>query len=221
MEAFLAEAARTFGFSYAIQSIPDLAAELDAAGDAFACARLTPAERARFATLRVPKRRAEWLAGRLAAKAAFARHAAAGTAPAEVSILSRPSRAPFIVEAPGLRLSISHCQDYAVAVVAAFDIGVDVERTEARPAVLARAILCPDEERLLEHVCGCPAEVDAMVTRFWSRKEAVAKFLHLGGSLDFRCINTAGDLACLPGLAQAGVRLLSAPYDGYWISLAL
>lgn len=224
MEAFLAAAARSHGFSYAIQPIAALAAQLEAAGEAFASTLLTPAEQAHFGTLHVPKRRAEWLAGRLAAKAAYARHGAAalaGPAPAEVSILSRPSRAPFIAEAPGLRLSISHCQDYAVAVVATFDIGVDLERTEARPPALARAILCPDEQKLVDNACSCPAEVDELVTCFWSRKEAVAKFLHLGGSLDFRCINTAGDQACLAGLAQAEIRLLSASYDGYWISLAL
>lgn len=246
LEAFLAANARNFGFGYGVQSTAEVASRLETEGHNLAERVLTPAEFDVFARLWVPKRRVEWLAGRLAAKAAFAHHrqlvAPDGqTLPTvgvpALSVLNRPSRAPFIQGHPELYVSISHAGEHAVAVIASFPIGVDIEAIEPRPALFADFYLCQQERDGLQvpnpsstpgpmqaHEAGpaAQAEVDAQITRLWSRKEAVAKLLQVGGAIPFKGIDVSGDVATVIGDdSAANVRLVSGRYDGYWLSLAM
>ena len=74
MQPFLEANAGRFGFRYGIQETAEVASHLDAQGAAYAALLLSGAENDLFHTLRVDKRRIEWLAGRMAAKAAFAQY---------------------------------------------------------------------------------------------------------------------------------------------------
>ena len=239
LQAFLREQAQKLGFGYALLEIDEVASRLNRHGEAYAGRVLTQAESLLWARFRVPKRRIEWLAGRLAAKAAFAQYAAAfleGQGPSEVSVLSYPSRAPYVAEHPELCLSISHSNAYAVAVIAAFQIGVDLEQIESRPAAFADTFFCPNELALLHergasrptptapHPCGrrtVSAEIDAWITCLWSRKEAVSKFLQVGGTLDFRRVDVSQDRVWVEGASQEQIFLVSHQGDGYCLSLAL
>lgn len=234
MRDFLEKNAREFEFSYGIQQTASVAARLDAEGDAYAAARLTEAEAALFLSLRVQKRKIEWLAGRMAAKTAFAQYkqveskrAPASLLPGiptrtgQVSILNRPNRAPFLEGYPELRISISHSHEYAVAAVAAYDIGIDIERNEPRPRALASYFFCEEERRLLEEHSLLPDPRDGLITKLWSRKEALSKYLQWGGRMVFSQVNSLPDHVCLEGASNAGIRLVSGERGGYWISLAL
>lgn len=224
MEAFLKQSAQAFGFFYSLQSTSEVAARLDVEGDALAALVLTDPELATFARLPTRKRRHEWLSGRMAAKRAFAQARAACDPPLpfeEAVVLNGRRGAPAILGYPNLVVSISHSSDYALAVVAPCDIGVDIERIEPRPLALAHYFCSRDELDLLERECAWPADRDAAIARFWTRKEAVSKFLRLGGRLDFKRINTVGDYVRVNGVSEGMVRLISQTRRGYCVSLAL
>lgn len=224
MREFLNQNARAFGFFYGLQSTSELAAHLDVQGDGLAAFVLSDDEYAVFAQLPLTKRRNEWLSGRMAAKRAFAQCSAAlETAPtlAEIVVLNGQSRAPFILGYPHLTLSISHSSEYAVAVIAPFSIGVDIEKIEHRPVSLMDYFFCRDEQHFIERECQVPEERDATITHLWSRKEAVAKFLRMGGALDFKRTNVLNDHVCVRGVSDARIRLVSGIRSGYSISLAL
>jgi 4'-phosphopantetheinyl transferase EntD len=223
MIVFLQRQAQAYRFHYAIQRIDAVSAALDSDGDRFASI-LSEAERNLFARPTVYKRKVEWLAGRLAAKRAFASYHAVLDWAAEarhISVLNDVARAPFFAECPELTLSLSHSHDYAVAVVAERAIGIDIEKIERRPTALARYFCCAEEQHFLEEEGLQGSQWDVHVTLLWCRKEAVAKCLRLGGKLAFAHINTLDDALSLPDLCPQTIRLSSAQGEGYAMALAL
>jgi phosphopantetheinyl transferase len=156
---------------------------------------LAPAERATFARLTVPKRRREWLAGRIAAKELVRRrHGLIGDhALGRIEIAARttgPSKGkPFyrIGGAPGrFDLSISHSGDCAIAALASAPderIGIDVEHIAARDASFEVLALSDRERASLAALDG---EARAIaVTERWVLKEALSKALGAGLRLRF------------------------------------
>ncbi len=115
-----------------------------------------------------PRRRREFLAGRLAARRAFR---AVG---AECGEIPRAGRAP--VFPPGSRASISHSAGLAVAVVSgerrAGPVGCDLE-LRPLPAAAARLVLDPTETAWT-HAAG-EAEAAARLLVLFSAKEAAWK----------------------------------------------
>ncbi len=236
MDEFLSTSARQFGFTYGLQATAEVAARLEAEGDSYTAAVLTPAEYALYAPLTVWRRRVEWLAGRLAARCALAGYWTASGRPSgrahqdasSVSILSHPNQAPLIQEHPELHLSISHSHAYAVAVVALFEIGVDIEKVEPRPPALASYFFTPEERGWLGQGDPSPKQAAARITRLWSRKEALTKYLQLGRALAFNQINVLPDQVCLAERKLAPIHLVSGfqsdsdpESDGYCISIAI
>jgi len=177
---------------------------------------LTSAERQRFQGLRLPKRREEWLAGRLTAKLVVAR-ALEATYPGRWSlpaleISSEPSRRPFARLAPEagavagfgageplpVSVSISHIDGWvlcAAMIVTPKDgggqaLGVDLGTVEERSAAFLRDFFTEEEQRYVE---DAPAAVRGpRANQVWCAKEAVLKALGLGLTVDTR------DLCCLP-----------------------
>lgn len=226
MQAFLAQQSARFGFAFGVQEIAEVETRLDAGADPVAIAQLTEAEAALAAGLRIRKRQVEWLAGRMAAKAAFRMRNSNQVNQVDlrppflepISVLRRSSGAPYLAEHPALHVSISHSHAYAVAVVAGFAIGLDIEKSEPRPEALLVRFFCPEERQLIEQTGRQLGQRDTLITQLWSRKEAVAKYLGLGGRLDFQQINTASDQVKTP---SGALRLVSGVCDGYCMSLAL
>ena len=244
MIAFLQQQAQRFGFQYAVQRIDTVGDALRAQGDRYAAAILSAEEQQRFSRPVVHKRKLEWLAGRIAAKRALADYAGIMDWPQAArhfSVLNDGAGAPFIGEYPELTLSLSHSHDYAVAVIAHGAIGIDIEKVEPRPMALAHYFCCAQERDFIEqegdpqkgdpqeggpqegdHWKGGPLDRrDVDLTLLWCRKEAVAKYLRLGGRLAFAQLNVLDDDLSLPDLCARSIRLLSAERDGYAIALAL
>ncbi|WP_417626659.1 4'-phosphopantetheinyl transferase family protein [Pararhodobacter aggregans] len=82
----------------------------------------------------VPARRAEFSAGRAAARMALGR---------EVALPMGPDRAP--VWPPGVRGSITHAGGWALAVVGPGLTGIDLERDEDLPEEVRETVLLPGE----------------------------------------------------------------------------
>lgn len=129
-----------------------------------------------------PLRRAEWLAGRRAAKALL--HAALGLGPEQVEIL------PFESGAPGLYvdgvlterwvLSLSHTRRWVVAAVAEGRVGIDACDDADGPRLprIGERVFSPGEAE------GCGAHrSSAHQAAVWALKEAGLK-LRIGGVFD-------------------------------------
>ncbi|WP_432184018.1 4'-phosphopantetheinyl transferase family protein [Streptomyces tendae] len=149
---------------------------------------LTSAETERAATLRAPRRRVEWLAGRLALKHAVSahgrRHWGLAREPRTVEVGAvtgglqggRP-----VVDAP-VEVGLTHSGDFAVAVCGPHAVGVDLEHDRPMPPTLARVLdeecdpraPTPDARRL----AAMPA------TLRWTCKEAVLKYYGFGLRID-------------------------------------
>lgn len=223
LAGFLRKSAHRHGFSAAVQETAHVAARLRAGDHFFARSIMTEEEWPLYARLRGDKRRIEWLSGRLAARRAVLQHTGAGgdCGVADVpSVLGGADRPPYIGGHPGLHVSISHSHGYAVAVVAGYAIGVDIEKIERRPRSLAD-YFCSEEECALLGAGPPGAEDDELITRLWSRKEALAKFLGLGGELVFRDLNVTRDRVHIPGRSPAWARLVSGVTGAYCVALAL
>jgi phosphopantetheine--protein transferase-like protein len=126
------------------------------------------------------KRRADRIAGRIAAKKALS--ALTGAPPSEISIEQGKSGEPlaWIRGQPGPALSITHSEGEAVALaVARGRVGVDMETVVARHPAFAREWFRPEE------IARLGEGADAL-TLAWSVKEAVLKALGTGMALNPR-----------------------------------
>ena len=148
---------------------------------------LSPAESARLAGLRFPKRRSEVRLARWAAKQAVARALDlgddAGTL-ARVEIRAARTGAPvaFVGEEPApLAVSMTDRADWAVCVVApaGLAVGCDLELVEPRSDLFVRDWFTPGEQRL---VAGADSgdERHLIANLVWSAKESALKVLQTG-----------------------------------------
>lgn len=145
---------------------------------------LGPGEQERFAGLVVPKRRRDWLAGRLAAKLALTRLLGHET-PRDLDVLPAESGAPVVhrLTRPlhDVGVSLVHSHDLAGALAWRGDgapLGLDLERVEPlADGVLSLALTAPE----LAYVHRRPGPVrDVRALRLWTAKEAVLKSRRVG-----------------------------------------
>lgn len=184
---------------------------------------LSAREKTFLETLKLPKRRTEWLGGRFALKQLIL--------PGEGEDLSRVEVLPQAGGKPQLWLdkavcpaafSITHSHGWAGAAVSWEErfLGIDLEKVEHRISAWADDFFHPQERT---------ADDDAFLTALWTKKEAVSKLLGTGLSLnsfDLRCL---GNKVEFYGGAQAAYRLLGEPEivlqtwpepDGFMLSVA-
>jgi acyl transferase domain-containing protein/phosphopantetheinyl transferase len=156
----------------------------------------------------LPRAQRPWLAGRMAAKDAV-RHLLwrGGTGelfPVELSIDNDATGRP-LVRTPGgedVRISLAHKDNLGVAHAAiGHDVGVDIERIEARDEAFASTAFSAAERALI----GPGDDAAEWMTRLWAAKEAAGK--RLGTGLD-------GNPRKLPVTDRTGARLLCA---GIWV----
>jgi phosphopantetheinyl transferase len=85
----------------------------------------------------------------------------------------------------GIRFSISHCGDYAAAIVSTkYRVGIDVEAVTHKIQRVKERFLSPNELGLLQEE-KLLSESDKLHTLFWSAKEAIYKW-HGNGPLSFK-----------------------------------
>lgn len=185
--------------------------EGDEAAAADAHPWLTPAETRYVRSLATGRRRAAWLAGRLAAKTAIRRLGMECLPIDRIEVLPTASGAPVVsggLDASGDRIgvSISHTRGLAAAV--AFDarrsgaLGVDVEVCDQRldPGLIAFAFDL-DEANAITAPAD-PLERHLRVLRFWTAKEAALKAVHRGLRLPFAAVRLEWTAAATPTRAS-------------------
>ncbi|WP_410210569.1 beta-ketoacyl synthase N-terminal-like domain-containing protein [Aquirhabdus sp.] len=156
-----------------------------------------------------PRKRRQWLSGRVAAKDAVLawvrERGASSVYPQEIVIVNDEQGAPHVhanvtksVHDHGddhLHISISHKDHLAAAIVGIEPVGIDIERVEPRDADFIAMVFSNQEQALLMQTAELP---EVSYTRGWVAKEVVAKAAGtgLGGHLrDY--IVTARDGDCL------------------------
>ena len=170
------------------------AGALDAGGGAgwesLALLALDPSEQAAWRAIGGPKRRGEWLLGRIAAKDAVRMHLLLTRGlridPREIPIVAdgwgRPAPGGEALATHGVALSVSlsHTDGIAMALAAEppCGAGIDVERRGRRRGDYAEAAFTPAEIALID--AEGPARRAERGLRLWCSKEAVAKALGRG-----------------------------------------
>jgi len=184
----------------------------------------------------VPKRRADWLIGRIAAKSVVAA-ALANVIPGDWPLRAielpsgssgmpyariAPESGPVAGFAPGERLpisvTISHAEGHALCAATWSEpvddgsrrtLGIDLGLVEPRSRELVATFFTEDEQRFVRD--APPWERDLRANLIWCAKEAVLKALGLGLTVD------TFDLSCRPeaGLADPAEWPL-APADDAW-----
>lgn len=142
-------------------------------------------ESAYAGSLRVPKRRFEWLAGRLAVKHAVReyrrRHTGADVGTREVRVRKVGSglrAGKPLVDGPG-EIGLSHSADFAIAACGPRGVGIDLELSREMAPMLT--------ELLATDVDGGTDGLAAMPTSLrWACKEAVLKYFGFGLRVDTR-----------------------------------
>ena len=144
-------------------------------------------EQAFFQTLKLPKRRTEWLGGRLALKRLVAAQVRLPLTQVEVLPHAESGKPQLLIagQRSTLPFSITHSHGYAVAAIAPTHqyIGIDLEKIAPRMNAWKTDFFHPTE--LIE-------DGDAFLTALWTQKEAVVKLLGTGlaiNSFDVRCVN--------------------------------
>jgi 4'-phosphopantetheinyl transferase len=182
---------------------------------------LSPQERARAERFRQADDRRRFILGRGLLRTMLGRQL--DLPPASLVFGANPHGKPTLADARGIAFNVSHSGDYVlVAVGRAAAIGVDVERV--RPDVdvagVGRQVFTPAERALI--AAAPDARKTALFFRQWTLKEAVAKAVGLGLSLDLKRFeitfrNETPELAPhgAPELGAASDwRLWEAPVDG-------
>ena len=139
------------------------------------------AELERYHGFRYPKRRQEWLGGRLAAKAAVTQLlTASGTeppAPAALVIAADRSGKPLLA-LPGLglsvHLSITHSHGRAAALAGHHPCGIDLQYATPTVVRVRERFATTEEERILAAALGRRVEI-LRLTLLWAAKEAIRK----------------------------------------------
>lgn len=148
-----------------------------AVGEARAWA-LLPAEQEAYGRCRTDKRRAELIAGRVAARRALARLRPGWSTEVVARQGGQDSGRPCFPAAQELALSISHSEGLAVAAVGqGGPVGVDLEGRVEASAGFAEEAFAPGELEGWQAVCGGSLEA---LTAAWAMKEAVLKVWGVG-----------------------------------------
>lgn len=148
---------------------------------------LSERENAFFQTLKLPKRKTEWLGGRLALKRVVSTHVRLPIQAIEILPHAENGKPQLLIggERSMLPFSITHSNGYAVAAIApqAQYIGIDLEKIAPRINAWKTDFFHPTE---------LTGEGDEFLTTLWTQKEAIVKLLGTGlaiNSFEVRCVN--------------------------------
>jgi len=167
---------------------------------------LSGREQAFYTTLKLPKRKTEWLGGRIALKKVVS--SLVRLPIKEIEILPQEGNGkPQLFLAGGkstLPFSLTHSHGFAVAAAApaAKCIGIDLEKVAHRIDAWKNDFFHPSE---------LTAQSDDFLTALWTQKEAVVKLLGTGlsvNSFEVRCVNGSVQFF---GRAQELYKALGSP----------
>ncbi len=182
-------------------------------------------EQAFYNTLKLPKRKTEWLGGRLALKKLLVAHI--GGTLADFEILTPGGVGKPTVKRGGKEItipfSITHSNGYAVAAIApqAKYLGIDLEKVAPRINAWKSTFFLTEE---------LTREDNEFLTSLWTQKEAVVKLLGSGLTINSLDVRIKGGQAQFSGRALEIYNTLGRPQiilqttvliPGFYFSVAL
>ena len=167
---------------------------------------LSEREQAFYQTLKLPKRRTEWLGGRLALKRLLVAHA--GYPYAQLDVLAQDGQGKPIITAKGKKVdipfSITHSHGFAMAAIAPEQkyIGIDLEKIAPRIKAWKTDFFHPSE---------LAADTDEFLTQLWTHKEALVKLLGSGLTINSFDVRVVGENPQFLGRAEEIYISLGSP----------
>jgi phosphopantetheinyl transferase len=222
----------------------DLAALEHIDNEEFQAHWLSERERLQLNRFTLPKRRREWLAGRICAKIALEeyfekynprqlpRHD-------KLSIVNSDMGRPYILvnnensmaELPDI--SISHSKSLALALAAKSSCGVDIQKTSDALIRVKERFCRPQEEAILLSSMGNDNPLNHLAM-LWAAKEAAQKALSIAGmpgllELELTCIERDGSHELLfvfnrfhrHARVATKIRVLATAFAGYGIGICI
>ncbi|NUM35189.1 MAG: 4'-phosphopantetheinyl transferase superfamily protein [Candidatus Brocadiae bacterium] len=187
LENFLMQQQLYYGFRFSVVPIPVIHKLLEEKPQD-ALAILSTKEQSMFHSFINYKKKLEWLSGRTAAKKAILSLWGQNNPGIEeyknCQLFYGKQGEPYIPASPQTHISISHSQGIAIALASFSPIGIDLEKNFLPEKSLLRFFFAPQEENQVLSLCG--EEQKRQAALLWTKKEAIAKLLKLGGSLFFQ-----------------------------------
>ncbi|AUG58316.1 MAG TPA: 4'-phosphopantetheinyl transferase [Ruminiclostridium sp.] len=171
-------------------------------------------------SFKVYKKKLQWLCGRYAVKKALFEYKALRKCIVDLScvdVLKGADSAPYIHQYPDITVSITHSFPYCIGVVSEKRIGVDVEKNFQVENSLIKFFFSEREKDVLFRIPDLN-ERNAQAIKYWTRKEAVSKFLRLGMKMNFKELDTVDDVLEAGGYK---IKLFSFLCDDCCLSLAI
>ncbi len=167
---------------------------------------LSGAEWAFYQTLKLPKRKAEWLGGRLALKRLLCAHTGGTLTDFTVLAPGGVGKPTITAGEKNLQIpfSLTHSNGFAVATIAPGHkyIGIDLEVVVPRIAAWKNDFFDPAE---------MTREDDAFLTLLWTQKEALVKLLGAGLTINSRDVRVVDNQPQFFGRALEMYNALGAP----------
>lgn len=141
---------------------------------------LTTNEHKKAGEYSYPKRQDEWLAGRLATKNATTKLLNKNNTfcqPHDIEINNRKDGRPYLslptTVSTRVDISISHSQEYAIALASKNVCGIDIQKTKATLERVEKRFCSKKEFSILDKRYDTSKEI--ILTKLWATKEAVKK----------------------------------------------
>jgi 4'-phosphopantetheinyl transferase len=135
-------------------------------------AQLPASERARWERLKLPRKKNEYLYGKLLTRTALSRYA--DRAPVDWRFVEGVRGKPSIEDGGALRFNLSHTRGLlALAVMLDREVGVDVEEVEPRDPGVPERFFASEEARAVRTASA--ESKDRLFARYWTLKEAYIK----------------------------------------------
>lgn len=220
---FLAEIADQYHFQFCIVDMREMETRFPLGGPGLHSV-LSDGELRRLDTLRLHKHKIQWISGRYAVKSALFKLQSQNGLMMNlnnIDVIKGPDSAPYLLQYPGLHVSITHSAPYCIGVVSPQKIGIDLEAVSGHSDSLFKYYFSGKEQEIIRSL-GETKERWTQAMIYWTRKEAVSKLLGLGMKMDFKGLDTSGERVEIDGLTDGGgIRLLSWGSEVYCLSVAV
>jgi phosphopantetheinyl transferase len=184
---------------------------------------LSSAELQHLESLKLHKHKIQWISGRYTVKSALFKYKSGNRGimnPNCIDVVKGANSAPYLLQYPGLHVSITHSYPYCIGVVAETRIGIDIEAIFDPPDCLIDYFYGDmEQEYLRNHRETGDRSIQAMI--LWTRKEAVSKLLGLGMKMDFKGLDTLKDQISISGLPGGVIQLVSCTCNNFCLSTAV
>lgn len=221
-ENFLGALSGKYGLYFSLVNMKELDRKLDNEKD-WVFAVLSGAELEHYYKLRNHKNRLQWVAGRYASKSALFKYKLRSQSIMDlkcIDVLKGENSAPFILQYPDVKVSITHSYPYCIGIVCDRRMGIDIERISDYPYSLIKYFFCDKEKKIINQKTDQYSKFEQAII-YWTRKEAVSKLLGLGMGMNFRNIDTTDDELCLGYPFDKAIILTTCLCKDFCLSVAM